>query len=267
MFSICICDEEEYGSRLAGYLERKFADTTVFIRQFTDVEGIGDDDILIISEALYETMEGKPDHPGVIVIRRAPAEGEYSRIDPPSMLVSVISQRIGAVPRGGQACECEINVLFSPVFSGKLIHAALELAGQRYGESLVLGMEDLGPGGMEKLCYYIHIRERQIVSRIREISRAEDGCSIIDSPDWFYTFAELSEEDLQWFITRLKENGSYRNVYLMTGPASFGPVYRSGGIDQVFLCHSNGEKTVIRNCFSNMEKLLESDGVRYESLE
>lgn len=267
MFSICICDEEEYGSRLARYLERKLVSATVFIRQFTDVTGIGDDDVVIISEELYETMEEKPDRPGVIVIRRVPAAGEYSRFDPPSLLTAMIEARMGVSPQEGQPRECEISLVFSLVCNGRAKRAALELAQQRYGESLILGMEDLGPGGMEKLCYYIHIREKEIVDRIREICRMEEGCFVIDSPDWFYTLMELSKEDLRWFFDRLRENGSYRNIYLLTGPVAFGPVYQSGAVDRVYISKGGSGKAMVRNCFANMERLLAGDGVRYESLE
>lgn len=268
MYSISIYDEEEYGSRLARYLERKFANTTAYIRQFTDTEGadLSVDDAIVISEALYAHLSEKPQRPGVFLIREEALEGEFSRGDPPSILYQMISAELGTEASGRRNSGPEVVLLFSPMADDDLTEMAVELARHRQGDSLILGMEELGTGGMEKLCYYIHIREKQILQRIRELARPEEACFIIAGPDWFYPLVELSAEDIQWFFQLLKTDGSYRNVYLTAGPLAFGQVYPTGALDRVYLCRRNGNPRADR-CMANMEKLLKADGVRYEILE
>lgn len=268
MYSISIYDEEEYGSRLAGYLERRFINTTVLIRQFTDTEGVdlSCDDVIVISEALYAGLLEKPQRPGLFVVREESMEGEFSRYDPPSQLFQMINMELGTESAARRGMEPEVMLLFSPVAGDRLQDKALELAGHRQGDSLILGMEDLGTGGLEKLCYYIHIREGQIIQHVHELSQSVAACSVIGAPDWFYPLVELSREDLQWFFDLLKEDGSYRNIYLTAGPVAFGQLYPAGVVNRVYLYRTPGKAGAGR-CISNMEKLLKADGMRYEILE
>ena len=86
-----------------------------------------------------------------------------------------------------------VTALYSPVFEPEL--AAIAASCMETG-GLYLGMEDIGTavpgrGNMGDLCYFIGLQSEDILSRVRETAREEDGIWYVDSPGLYFDLLEL----------------------------------------------------------------------------
>ena len=83
-----------------------------------------------------------------------------------------------------------------------------------------MGAEDLGykgidseyeeSGDMGDLCYYIHLREENILDILQDMLIPKEEVQVLHSPDLYFYLRELTKEDYAWFFDKIKKESPYR---------------------------------------------------------
>lgn len=229
---------EEYGRRLVRYLEShwkgplrlySFTQTQKLLQaERADCYLLGEKFVEQVNDceevAEFYLKEGIRDRE--IVISDGERKGCFCRFHAPAELISMIYERMpGLSPGeiyGGEIPEsrnCCVTGLFSPVFDAqlKILAADYMAAGDLY-----LGMEDMNvvpepKGSMGDLCYFIHLKDEEILHHIREFAEESCGRYYVEAPEVYFHLLELDREEYQWFFDRLRQEKEYEEVFVGIG--------------------------------------------------
>lgn len=230
VYTIIVGEKGEYGNRLVRYLENHLP-ASARIRRFTGAQhfvcGREEGECYLFDELFYEELseEQKSILSGkekVILLSLEEKEGYFCKFHNPAELLERMQLpcvRENAAYGTGSDRERMFSVIYSPIFEENLRDMAREF--MEPGD-LYLGVEDLGVSGkncadMGDLCYYIHLREENILKILGEMVSEENGIIFLDSPDMYFYLRELTREDYQWFFDQLKKESVYGDVVLGAG--------------------------------------------------
>ncbi len=250
--TIVIADRGEYGRRLVDYLERELSDR-VRLLLFTEAGSLeeweGEADCCILGDLATDrkVMEGKAFRKARVIRLADEADEEgFSRYDKPGKLLDLIR---GSLDRAEEK-EMRISLLLCPVPVDDLAGLA-----RKYMEEggIYLGAEDIGSetekkADMGDLCYYIHLHEEKILSRLEEMVREEDGCCFLDSPDLYFYLREITAEDYRWFFDRVRESGRYRDLTVGAGIGFLNDPALLGLFDRLILLEVPDQPRLSRFC-------------------
>lgn len=236
--TIIIGEKGEYGRRLVRYLESHLpAATRVY--HFTTVEAfllVKDmADIYLLEQIFFEELPEerrdflKKEHK-LILLTEQEREDAFCKYHNPQELLGRLKKSSGVVQDFSKEDEEEMHeqthltIVYSPVYDAELktIARSLMKAGDVY-----IGAEDLGyresfsghrmNGDMGDLCYYIHLREGDILSRLQELLIKEEDIEVLYPPDMYFYLRELTKEDYLWFFDKVKKESRYREVFWGAG--------------------------------------------------
>ena len=255
---VIVGEKGEYGKRLVRYLENR-TDPHIRIYHFTEparMEGCEPGDLYVLDETFCRELSSggcpghRPDPSKILLLNDQGGEG-FSRFRSPALILERISSAKGADRDASPGLEpVQIRALYSPVFEEHLE----EIAACTLDEGdLYIGLEDIGPvvgdhANMGDLCYYIRLREKEILDILEEIAERKEGVFILSSPDLFFYLRELGTDDYRWFFDRLRTGGRYRHITagigsgFLTGPEVFSL------FDEIWLLDSAGSKRVHTLC-------------------
>lgn len=271
MTTINLGAEGEYGRRLVRYLERHMGSEIRLVhytRPDQWPEGDFDKDLSVMSASFFEGLDQKirdlipPDR--IIWMKDTEEEDGYCRFHPPEKLAAMLQKRMGSkMPfAGGLEEDYRITGVFSPVYEEKL--CSLVRTFMQAGD-LYLGMEDLcslleesdseGDGSMDlrghmgDLCYYIHLKDPGLLSRIEELSiHDEEGYELLPSPTVFLSLVELSAKDYPWFFEQLRSSSSYKHIYVGLGCGMFAFEGFLSCFDRLILLGSRHDQKLRKVC-------------------
>lgn len=233
--TIIVGDKGEYGRRLVRYLEDRIP-PSLHLRRCTCAESfcscreaecylLNTEFYASLPDSMREFLSGRK----MMLITPEEEEGSFCQYHNPEELLDFINSRTAA-PRAGQGTgeaqgvseegtPCRITALYSPVYDSELQAIARKFM---HEGSLYLGVEDLGSsdsgrGDMGDLCYYIHLREDNILNILDEMVFKQDGIAFLDSPDMYFYLKELTAEDYRWFFEKLRGEGTYEEIFLGAG--------------------------------------------------
>lgn len=239
--TIMIGEKGEYGRRLVRYLEIHLpAATRVYhfttVESFLLVKDVAD--IYLMEQDFFEKL---PEERSVFLKKECKlillAEQEradaFCKYHNPQELLEWLEKLSGEVRdlqesseenEKGVRIQTRLTIVYSPVYDGQLktIAQSLMKAGDLY-----IGAEDLGykeafsgermNGDMGDLCYYIHLREEDILSRLQELLIKEEDIEVLYPPDMYFYLRELTKEDYLWFFDKVKKESHYRDVFWGAG--------------------------------------------------
>ncbi len=269
--TIIIAGDGEYERRLVRYLEEHFS-VPVRIYHFTSIETFSsfqeEAEYYLIEEDFYRTYAalGNEMEQGrkMIVLSFSEQEGCFCKYHNPRELLRRMD---GMTPEERRIVPARkrITVIYSPVYEEQLQEIAMHF--MRQGD-LYLGMEDLGSaeqkeGNMGDLCYYIHLREGNILKILDEMVWRQEGMALLDSPDLYYYLKELTREDYMWFFDKLKKEGGYTEIFLGAGNAFLSGPEILFAFDKIILVDSL--KNPRQGSFCNrLERLMKEEAYRGE---
>lgn len=268
---IIIGEEGEYGRRLVRYLENHLT-PSIHVYQFTTVEGVlsfeEKADIYLLEERFFsrlsddekEFMERERNH--LILLTCKENEDGFCKYHNPRELLDritgILSEEndVSESGEGGRYLTAKITMIYSPIYEENLLGIAKAL--MKPGD-LYLGAEDLGcqveenmstnGGDMGDLCYYIHLREENVLELLEDMLIEEGDKKILHSPDMYFYLRELTEEDYIWFFDKVKRESRYREVFWGAGNGFVANLDIIRYFDQVILIDS--KKNVRQNLFCN----------------
>ena len=274
MFTIVIGEQGEYGRRLRNYLETHW-EGSLRLNSFTKPEALLTSeekaDCWLLDEDFFRILQEKqelwPDiRERCILLSDEEKEGSFCRYHPPAALVEMIKERQRTLSADGSGTgeSCMVTALYSPVFEPEL--AAIAASCMETG-GLYLGMEDIGTavpgrGNMGDLCYFIGLQSEDILSRVRETAREEDGIWYVDSPGLYFDLLELTEGEYQWFFRSLKESGEYAEIYVGLGSGILGTLPLNALFDRFLLIDSDQHERQHTAC-DHLERALRSESRRF----
>ncbi|MBQ9157400.1 MAG: hypothetical protein IJ137_11545 [Eubacterium sp.] len=270
IITIDLLAEGVFGERLARYLETHMKEAAR-IRYYTHPDQWESEsltaDLCILSRDFYpgRSDQKRFSETELIWISDQEQEEGYCIYHPPWELIDLIELRLhqaaGRAAEGGYSSQ--VTVLFAPVPGQDL----MQLAQLSMTEGdLYLGMEDqrihsmeedrLCPGNMGDLCYYIHLREEEIPSRIRELSSRTDIYDILPGPPFILPLLELGSEDYVWFFDTLRKKKAFSHIYIGLGYSMLGSGKILPQADRLLLFGNKDDPGQMR-CCENMVKALE----------
>lgn len=266
MTTIHLGVEGEYGRRLARYLEVHM-ERSVRIRYFTQpnqwAATENPDGLSVLDRSFFQ---GLPEdtkesllNSDILWITDDEEEDGYCRFHPPEELKSMLVKRCCG---GSRTANDEAGPSFTALFSPLEDPLFYDLVRSYIREGdLYLGMEDLGgksPAGdsflgegrnhMGDLSYYIHLRDSEIMSRVKELSVRSEGYDILPAPPVFLPLLELSPEDYRWFFDQLRESKAYAHVYVGIGCGLLGFAGILSCFDRVICLSSRENRRVAGGC-------------------
>ena len=93
-------------------------------------------------------------------------------------------------------------------------------------------------GDMGDLCYYIHLREENILDILQDMLIPKEEVQVLHSPDLYFYLRELTKEDYAWFFDKIKKESPYREVFWGAGNCFVAYVDMLSFFDQVILIDS-----------------------------
>lgn len=118
----------------------------------------------------------------------------------------------------------KLTIVYSPVYDEYLEQIARSFMSSG---DIYMGAEDLGykgidseyeeGGDMGDLCYYIHLREENILDILQDMLIPKEEVQVLHSPDLYFYLRELTKEDYAWFFDKIKKESPYREVFWGAG--------------------------------------------------
>lgn len=289
MFTIVIGEEEryeEYGRRLMKYLETHWKGPLRIYRytQPQKLLQVKDGDCYLLGEQFAEEIRRSEElsalfsQAGIrdreIVIADGEQEGCFCRYHAPRELLHMIASQVSAVQQeevwensAERISVCHVTAIFSPVYDSDLkeIATAYMSSGDLY-----LGMEDMNDSGeqggdMGDLCYFIHLRDEEILPHIRELAEESREMFYVESPDVYFDLLELGEEEYQWFFDRLRQEKEYPEIFVGMGCGIFGRGELLQFFDRLLLIDSRENRSQHAFC-SHMEKALLAGALMFDGV-
>lgn len=236
MRKIAICDEPEYNRRLSAFLTRSMpADVMIYTFSSADLlkrqkEEI---DLYVMGDAFYKEVEStwkqgeRMRKDQIIFIRDFYEDGSYCRWHSPVFLAEMIEERL-ALLSSQPLMEKNESVRITAIYSPYPVNLKNWVWSHMEPGDLFLGFEDLGLGKEEEpydlssknmgdLCYYIPLREGNIMSILQNVAVCQEGKYYVDSPSWYFDLQGLKEEDYHWFLEEIRKSAAYSHIYVGLG--------------------------------------------------
>lgn len=274
--TIIIGERGEYGRRLVRYLESHLS-AAIRVYHFTTAEAFllfkDSADIYLLEQFFFsELSEDKQsflrEQSRLILLTYQEEEGTFCKYHNPRELLDRLEDLSGAAQsfseneEDGRQEVTKLTIVYSPVYDGELKEIAQSLmkAGDVY-----IGAEDLGygekvseygvSGDMGDLCYYIHLREENILNRLQEMLITEGEIEVLYPPDMYFYLRELTQEDYLWFFDKVRKKSRYREVFWGAGNGFVSDLDLLRCFDRIILVDSR--ENVRQNLFCNrLEKIL-----------
>lgn len=232
--TIIIGERGEYGRRLVRYLESHLC-AAIRVYHFTTVEAFllfkDSADIYLMEKSFFsELSEDKQaflkEQSKLILLTDQEEKDAFCKYHNPRELLDRLEDLSGAAQsfseneEEGMQSATRLTIVYSPVYDGDLkgIAQSLMKAGDVY-----IGAEDLGygekfaergvGGDMGDLCYYIHLREENILNRLQEMLIKDNEIEVLYPPDMYFYLRELTKEDYLWFFDKVRSESGYREVF------------------------------------------------------
>ena len=281
--TIVIGEEGEYGRRLIRYLEIHLS-PAVRVYHFTTVEGLesfeeGAEFYLLDEEFFKKLSEEKQrflETEKVILLSWREEADLFCKYHNPRELLDMLSGFIcNNVDSAGLTAErecglTELTIVYSPVYDECLeqIAYAFMAPGDIY-----MGAEDLGykgtnseyeGGDMGDLCYYIHLREENILDILQDMLIQQGEVQVLPSPDIYFYLRELTKEDYTWFFDKLKQESPYREVFWGAGNGFVANIDMLRFFDRLILIDSR--ENVRQNIFCDrLERVLGNNEMGHQT--
>ena len=275
-YAISVVEQGEYGRRLVRYLENHLS-PSFHIYYFTSIQTMfsmkEESALYLLGEEFYKELQEQKadffmDNRRIILLTWKEEEKGFCRYHNPEELLEQLEAVLGKKEHGshpgGRASweSTQLTAVYSPVYEDRLIDIT---EGFMQPEDLYLGVEDIGyreeevdseeKGDMGDLCYYIHLREENILNILEEMIVNRKNKRIIYSPDMYFYLRELTREDYKWFFTKLKEAKQYREVFFGAGNGFIANPEILHYFDRVILVDSR--ENLRQNVFCNrLEQIL-----------
>ena len=288
MFTIVIGEEEqyeEYGRRLVRYLESHWKGPLRIFRHTQPQSLLQTEvaDCYLLGEEYREAILGDEEVSGFyrhkevqnreIVISNSEKKGCFCRYHAPAELISLIYDKIPehsaemGFRRDTMVPDCQITGIFSPVF-----HSGLKRIATSYMHSgdLYLGMDDMNdfhePGGnMGDLCYFILLKDEEILHHIKEIAEEFQEMYFVEAPEVYFDLLELRDEEYQWFFDRLRREKEYPEVFVGIGCGVLGQGEMLQFFDRIILLDSREDRYQHAFC-NHMEKAIQAGGILFHGV-
>ena len=235
--TIIIGEAGEYGKRLVRYLELHLS-SAVRVYHFTTVEGLvsfkEEAEIYLLDERFFKELSQEKQkslkQKKLILLTWREEQGSFCKYDNPQKLLDMLSGftdynlDLSDVEAKLKDTPAKLTIVYSPVYDECLeqITRSFMSSGDIY-----MGAEDLGykgidseyeeGGDMGDLCYYIHLREENILDILQDMLISKEEVQVLHSPDLYFYLRELTKEDYAWFFGKIKKESSYREVFWGAG--------------------------------------------------
>ena len=204
--TIIIGEAGEYGKRLVRYLEIHLS-SAVRVYHFTTAEGMvsfkEEAEIYLLDERFFKELSEEKQkflkQKKLILLTWREEQGSFCKYDNPQKLLDMLSD------------FTDYNSDLS-----------------EYGEG-----DDMGD-----LCYYIHLREENILDILQDMLIPKEEVQVLHSPDLYFYLRELTKEDYAWFFDKIKKESPYREVFWGAGNCFVANVDMLRFFDQVILIDS-----------------------------
>ena len=264
--TIIIGEEGEYGKRLVRYLELHLS-SAVRVYHFTTVEGLDsfkeEAEIYLLDERFFEELSEEKQkflkQKRVILLTWREEKGSFCKYHNPQKLLELLSGFTEYNSDSSDlATELEdaptrLTIVYSPVYEEGLEQIARSFMSSG---DVYLGAEDLGykgdsayeeGGDMGDLCYYIHLREENILDILQDMLIPNEEIQVLHSPDIYFYLRELTKEDYAWFFDKIKKESPYREVFWGAGNGFVANIDMLRFFDRIILIDSR--KNLRQNVF------------------
>lgn len=264
--TIIIGEEGEYGKRLVRYLELHLS-SAVRVYHFTTVEGLDsfkeEAEIYLLDERFFEELSEEKQkflkQKRVILLTWREEEGSFCKYHNPQKLLELLSGFTEYNSDSSDlATELEdaptrLTIVYSPVYEEGLEQIARSFMSSG---DVYLGAEDLGykgdsayeeGGDMGDLCYYIHLREENILDILQDMLIPNEEIQVLHSPDIYFYLRELTKEDYAWFFDKIKKESPYKEVFWGAGNGFVANIDMLRFFDRIILIDSR--KNLRQNVF------------------
>ena len=256
--TIIIGEAGEYGKRLVRYLEIHLS-SAVRVYHFTTAEGMvsfkEEAEIYLLDERFFKELSKEKQkflkQKKLILLTWREEQGSFCKYDNPQKLLDMLSDftdynsDLSDLAAELKDTPTKLTIVYSPVYDEYLEQIARSF--MSLGD-VYMGAEDLGykgidseygeGGDMGDLCYYIHLREENILDILQDMLIPKEEVQVLHSPDLYFYLRELTKEDYAWFFDKIKKEGPYREVFWGAGNCFVANVDMLRFFDQIILIDS-----------------------------
>ena len=256
--TIIIGEAGEYGKRLVRYLEIHLS-SAVRVYHFTTAEGMvsfkEEAEIYLLDERFFKELSEEKQkflkQKKLILLTWREEQGSFCKYDNPQKLLDMLSDftdynsDLSDLAAELKDTPTKLTIVYSPVYDEYLEQIARSF--MSLGD-VYMGAEDLGykgidseygeGGDMGDLCYYIHLREENILDILQDMLIPKEEVQVLHSPDLYFYLRELTKEDYAWFFDKIKKESPYMEVFWGAGNCFVANVDMLRFFDQVILIDS-----------------------------
>ena len=256
--TIIIGEAGEYGKRLVRYLEIHLS-SAVRVYHFTTAEGMvsfkEEAEIYLLDERFFKELSEEKQkflkQKKLILLTWREEQGSFCKYDNPQKLLDMLSDftdynsDLSDLAAELKDTPTKLTIVYSPVYDEYLEQIARSF--MSLGD-VYMGAEDLGykgidseygeGGDMGDLCYYIHLREENILDILQDMLIPKEEVQVLHSPDLYFYLRELTKEDYAWFFDKIKKESPYMEVFWGAGNCFVANVDMLSFFDQVILIDS-----------------------------
>ena len=256
--TIIIGEAGEYGKRLVRYLEIHLS-SAVRVYHFTTAEGMvsfkEEAEIYLLDERFFKELSEEKQkflkQKKLILLTWREEQGSFCKYDNPQKLLDMLSDftdynsDLSDLAAELKDTPTKLTIVYSPVYDEYLEQIARSF--MSLGD-VYMGAEDLGykgidseygeGGDMGDLCYYIHLREENILDILQDMLIPKEEVQVLHSPDLYFYLRELTKEDYAWFFDKIKNESPFRVVFWGAGNCFVANVDMLSFFDQVILIDS-----------------------------
>lgn len=264
--TIIIGEEGEYGKRLVRYLELHLS-SAVRVYHFTTVEGLDsfkeEAEIYLLDERFFEELSEEKQkflkQKRMILLTWREEQGSFCKYHNPQKLLELLfgfteyNSDSSDLATELEDAPTRLTIVYSPVYEEGLEQIARSFMSSG---DVYLGAEDLGykgdsayeeGGDMGDLCYYIHLREENILDILQDMLISNEEIQVLHSPDIYFYLRELTKEDYAWFFDKIKKESPYREVFWGAGNGFVANIDMLRFFDRIILIDSR--KNLRQNVF------------------
>ena len=256
--TIIIGEAGEYGKRLVRYLEIHLS-SAVRVYHFTTAEGMvsfkEEAEIYLLDERFFKELSEEKQkflkQKKLILLTWREEQGSFCKYDNPKKLLDMLSDftdynsDLSDLAAELKDTPTKLTIVYSPVYDEYLEQIARSFMSSG---DIYMGAEDLGykgidseyeeDGDMGDLCYYIHLREENILDILQDMLIPKEEVQVLHSPDLYFYLRELTKEDYAWFFDKIKKERPYREVFWGAGNCFVANVDMLRFFDQIILIDS-----------------------------
>lgn len=235
--TIIIGEAGEYGKRLVRYLEIHLS-SAVRVYHFTTAEGMvsfkEEAEIYLLDERFFKELSEEKQkflkQKKLILLTWREEQGSFCKYDNPQKLLDMLSDftdynsDLSDLAAELKDTPTKLTIVYSPVYDEYLEQIARSF--MSLGD-VYMGAEDLGykgidseygeGGDMGDLCYYIHLREENILDILQDMLIPKEEVQVLHSPDLYFYLRELTKEDYLKRVANYILLLRFINNYIFTG--------------------------------------------------